>query len=34
MANIRVETHAPRGLHGNVQIKRKGGEIVNKHIDP
>lgn len=34
VANIRVESHPPTGLHGNVQIWREGEEVINKHILP
>jgi len=34
VTNIRVETHPPAGLHGNVQVWKEGEEVMNKHIYP
>jgi hypothetical protein len=32
--NVRVESHPPRGKHGNVQYWERGKELYNKHVDP
>ena len=34
IVNIRVETHPPHGLHGNVQVWRPGEDPVNTHVYP
>ncbi len=34
VANIRVESHPPRGVHGNVQVWKHGEEVMHKHVEP
>lgn len=34
VANIRVETHAPHGKHGNIDVWKNGEKVVEKHVKP